>query len=48
METHNRSRTMELIALLFGWLFGDDQDEHGRNRYWEHPDFDEETDDDDL
>jgi len=34
---------MELIALLFGWLFGDNDDEFGRNRYWEHPDFDEDN-----
>ena len=33
---------MELVGLLIGWLFSDQDDEVGRNRYWEHPDFKDE------
>ena len=33
---------MELLGMLIGWLmspFQDPLDDCGRNRYWEHPDF---------
>ena len=33
---------MELLGILFGWIlspFSDSDDEFGRNRYWEDPDY---------
>lgn len=37
---------MELLGVILGWLlspFRDPMDEAGTNRYWEHPDFEAES-----